>query len=140
MSTATPTPPANPKWMTWLGWVLTILPSLLLVFSAVMKFVGPPEVKDGFTKAGWNPNLLLPLGLTELACTILYLVPQTSTLGAVLLTGYMGGAIAHHLRLGEPIAFQVAFGVVIWLGLFLREPRLRAILPIRSPNATTTRP
>jgi sorbitol-specific phosphotransferase system component IIC len=118
--------------MYWTGWVVTVLPSLLLVFSAIMKFVGPPEVKEGFTKAGWNTNLLVPLGITELVCTVLYLVPQTSTLGAVLLTGYMGGAICHHLRLGEPIVVQVVFGMVIWLGLFLREPRLRAILPLRS--------
>ena len=97
-----------------------------------MKFVGPPEVKEGFTKAGWNENLLVPLGITELASTIFYLIPQTSTLGAILLTGYMGGAICHHLRLGESIAFQVVFAMVIWLGLFLREPRLRAILPWRT--------
>jgi hypothetical protein len=118
--------------MYWTGWVITVLPSLLLMFSAVMKFVGPPAVTEGFTKAGWNLNLLVPLGITELACTILYLIPQTSMLGAVLLTGYMGGAICHHLRLGEPIAFQVVFGMLIWLGLFLREPRLRAILPWRT--------
>ena len=127
-----PEAPKSPAWMYWTGWVITVLPSFLLVFSAVMKFVGPPEVKEGFTKAGWNANLLVPLGITELACTVLYLVPQTSTLGAVLLTGYMGGAICHHLRLGEPIVVQVVFGMVIWLGLYLREPRLRAILHIRT--------
>jgi hypothetical protein len=118
--------------MFWTGWVLTVLPSLLLIFSAAMKFVAPPLVTEGFTKAGWNENLLLPLGITELASTILFLIPQTSTLGAILLTGYMGGAICHHLRLGEPFFVQIGLGVVIWLGLFLREPRLRAILPWRT--------
>ncbi len=122
----------SPAWMVWTGWVFTVLLSLFLIFSAVMKFLAPPFVVDGFSKAGWNTNLLLPLGITELACTILYLVPQTSTLGAVLLTGYLGGAICHHLRLGEPIVFPVVFGVLIWLGLYLRCGRLRAILPIRT--------
>jgi len=131
MST-TPESSKSPAWMYWTGWVVTVLPSLLLIFSAVTKFLAPPFVTEGFTKAGWNANLLVPLGITELASTILYLIPQTSTLGAILLTGYMGGAIAHHLRLGEPIVFQVVVGVLIWLGLFLREPRLRAILPWRS--------
>src|SRR5688572_18453259 len=102
MSTTTPKP-KPPAWMYWTGWVLTILPSLMLIFSAVMKFVAPPQVVEGFSKSGWNSNLLLPLGIVELASTILYLVPQTSVLGAILLTGYMGGAIAHHLRLGESI-------------------------------------
>jgi Mn2+/Fe2+ NRAMP family transporter len=131
MSTSSPAA-TNPKWMTWVGWIITVLPSLLFISSAVAKFVGPPQVTEGFTKAGWNANLLVPLGITELASTILYLIPQTSALGAVLLTGYMGGAIAHHLRLGEPVVVQVLIGVVIWLGLFLRESRLRAILPWRT--------
>ena len=130
MSTATETS-KTPAWIYWTGWVVTVLPSLLLIFSAVTKFVAPPAVTEGFTKAGWNANLLVPLGVVELTSTILYLIPQTSTLGAILLTGYMGGAICHHLRLGEPIVFQVIVGMVIWLGLFMREPRLRAILPIR---------
>ncbi len=131
MSTA-PETAKSPAWMYWTGWVVSVLPSLVLVASAVAKFVAPAPVVEGFTKAGWNTNLLVPLGITELACTILYLVPQTSMLGAVLLTGYMGGAICHHLRLGEPIFVQIIFGVLIWLGLFLREPRLRAILPWRT--------
>jgi len=131
MSTTTPKP-KPPAWMYWTGWVLTILPSLMLIFSAVMKFVAPPQVVEGFSKSGWNTNLLLPLGIVELASTILYLVPQTSVLGAILLTGYMGGAIAHHLRLGESIVFQIVFGIVIWLGIYLRCSRLRAILPLRT--------
>ena len=89
------------------------------------------DVTEGLEKMSWDPNLAIPLGITELACTILYLIPQTSVLGAILLTGYMGGAIATHISLEEPFAFQAVFGVVIWLGIFLREPRLRTILPIR---------
>jgi hypothetical protein len=131
MSTTTPKP-KPPAWMYWTGWVLTILPSLLLVFSAVTKIIGADFAVEGFTKSGWNPKVLLPLGIVELVSTVLYLVPQTSILGAILLTGYMGGAIAHHLRLGEWIVVQIVFGIVIWLGIYLRCGRLRAILPLRT--------
>jgi hypothetical protein len=123
---------AVPKWMFWLGWVLSILPSALLVRSAVMKITHNPQVVEGFTKAGWKLEVLRPLGITELLCTILYLNPKTSVLGAILLAGYMGGAIAHHLSHQESIVFQAVFGVVIWLGIFLREPRLWALLPWRT--------
>jgi hypothetical protein len=121
----------NPKWMTWLGWVLTVLPSAALIMSAGFKFSGDKTVTEGLEKMSWAPNLAVPLGITELACTILYLIPRTSVLGAILLTGYMGGAIATHISLEESFAFQAVFGIVIWLGIFLREPRLRAILPWR---------
>ena len=134
MTTAT-APPANPKWMTWLGWVLTVLPSAALIMSAGFKFSGDKTVTEGLQKMGWGPNLAVPLGITELTCTILYLIPQTSVLGAILLTGYMGGAIATHISLEEPFAFQAVFGIVIWLGIFLREPRLRTILPYRSTGS-----
>lgn len=81
---------------------------------------------------GWKSHLLVPLGITELVCTILYAIPQTSVLGAILLTGYMGGAIATHVRVGDMFLVQAGLGVLVWLGLYLREPRLRAILPWRS--------
>ena len=127
--------PANPRWMTWVGWVLTVLPSLLLIMSAAMKFTGAKEVTEGLQKMSWDPKLAVPLGITELTCTILYLIPQTSVVGAILLTGYMGGAIATHISQEEPFAIQAVIGVVIWLGIFLREPRLRTILPIRWPGS-----
>jgi len=130
--------PGNPKWMTWLGWVFTVLPSLVLIGSGVYKFSGAKEVTEGLQKMGWGTHLAVPLGITELTCTILYLIPQTSVLGAILLTGYMGGAIATHISLEEPFAFQAVFGIVIWLGIFLREPRLRTILPYRRPQISFT--
>jgi hypothetical protein len=123
----------NPLWMTWLGWVLTVLPSLALIMSAGFKFSGDKTVTEGLAKMSWEPTLAVPLGITELLCTIIYLNPRTAVLGAVLLTGYMGGAIATHISLEESFAFQAAFGVVLWLGIFLREPRLRTILPWRLP-------
>jgi hypothetical protein len=76
--------------------------------------------------------LATPLGILELTCTVLYLIPQTAVLGAILLTGYLGGAIATHVRLGEGIIMHVVIGIVFWLGIYLRDSRLRALIPLRS--------
>ena len=125
--------PARPsKAIWWIGVILSAMPVPLLIFSAVMKFMKTPEVVEGFTHLGWPDSLAFPLGVTELVCTLLYAIPQTAVLGAVLLTGYIGGAIATHVRLGEPFHIQAGLGVVLWLGLFLRDPRLRKLLPWRS--------
>jgi hypothetical protein len=115
----------------WAGRILSALPVLLLAFSASMKFVKAPSVVEGMTHLGWPERLTLPLGILELGCTLLYVIPQTSVLGAILLTGYLGGAMATHVRIGEPVFTHVILGVIIWLGLFLREPRLRALTPLR---------
>jgi hypothetical protein len=135
-----PTPVANPRArvnelaLLWAGWVLTVLPSLLLIMSSVMKLVQPKEVVAGFKEFGYSESLLLPIGIVELACTILYLFPRTSVLGAILLTGYLGGATVTHVRAedGFQFVFPVILGMVVWLGLFLRDARLRALLPLRS--------
>jgi hypothetical protein len=130
---ATSPPVAGPKWMYWTGWVFTALPVLALTLSAVMKFMpATPDVEKNLEHIGWRVNSLVPLGITELAATILYAIPQTSMLGAILITGYMGGAIATHARIGEPFYIQAAIAVFAWLGLYLRDPRLRALLPLRS--------
>jgi hypothetical protein len=84
-----------------------------------------------FDEARLSTSLLVPLGIVELACTILYIVPQTSVLGAILLTGYLGGATATHLRVEESWIGPVLLGILVWLGLFLRDCRLRALLPLR---------
>jgi len=114
-----------------LGWILSALPSALLLFSAAGKFMKPKEVIEGFAHLGWPDRLALHLGIVELACTLLYLFPRTAVLGAILLTGYLGGATATHVRIGEPPYLIVLIGVVLWLGLFLREPRLRMLIPLR---------
>jgi hypothetical protein len=129
MSIDATTTPVTPKWMFWTGWVLTLLPMPLFMMSAAMKLSGAPEVLEGFKD--WPANVALGIGIVELACVVLYLIPQTAVLGAVLLTGYLGGAIATHVRLGQPIVFPIAFGVVIWLGLFFRDARIRQLLPWR---------
>ena len=117
--------------MFWAEWVLTVLPAGLLLFSAASKFVGGEAVTKGFAHLGWPEKLAKPLGFVEATCAILLLIPKTTVLGAVLVTGYMGGAMATHTRIGELWVLQMLVGVVAWLGVFLREPRLRALLPLR---------
>jgi hypothetical protein len=114
------------------GWTMSILPVLMLLMSAVMKFIPNKQMQDGFTHLGWPLNLAVPLGIVELTCTVLYLIPRTAVLGAILLTGYLGGAIATTLRVGDGFIPTVIMGVFLWGGLFLRDPRIRNLIPIRS--------
>ncbi len=123
---------AQPKWQLWVGRVLSALPVLGLLMSASMKVAGKPEATEMFvSKLGYQATLLPKLAVLELVCTILYVIPQTAVLGAVLLTGYLGGAVATHVRVGEPFMAPVLLGVMLWAGLFLRDPRIRALLPLR---------
>jgi hypothetical protein len=96
-----------------------------------MKFTTHPELLRGLEHLGLPEYLAKPLGLLELLCVVVYLIPKTSFLGAVLFTGYVGGAMLTHLRIGEPVLIHIALGILIWLGLYLREPRLRELLPVR---------
>lgn len=98
------------------------LPALMLIMSGVMKLIKPAQLVEEFIRLGYQEHQVLVLGIVELACTAIYLVPSTSVLGAILLTGYLGGATATHVRLGENFVFPVIFGVLVWLGLLLREP------------------
>jgi hypothetical protein len=116
----------------WASVVISAVPVLLLLFSAVMKLMKPQMVVDGFAHLGWPESMTPVLAALELSCTAIYLIPRTAVLGAILLTGFLGGAIATHLRIGEPVYVQAGLGVLVWLGLFLREPRLRALIPWRS--------
>ena len=109
---------------------MSALIALLMVFSAVMKLMKPPAVVQGFAHFGFPEGLLLPLGILELACTLVYVVPRTSVLGAILLTGYLGGATAVSVRIGEPFIAPVIIGVLVWGGLFLRDRRLRELIPL----------
>jgi uncharacterized membrane protein YphA (DoxX/SURF4 family) len=105
---------------------------LMLLFSAAMKFAKPPAAVEGMAKLGLPESLLFGLGILELVCTIIYIIPRTAVLGAILLTGYLGGAILTHLRVGDNFIGPIVFGVFIWGGLFLRDPRIRALIPLRS--------
>jgi hypothetical protein len=122
-------PISNPQ--LWTGRVLTALPGLFLLFDAVVKILQLAPAMEGTARVGYPQSVVFGLGVVELACVIAYLVPRTAVLGAILLTGYLGGATATHLRIGEPFWFPVLFGVIVWAGLFLREERLRALLPLR---------
>ena len=116
--------------VTWTGRVISILVSLVFLFSATFKFIDGPQVKEGFEHLGLPERMMLPLGILELACVIVYLIPATSILGAILLTGYIGGAILTHWRIGEPVYTQIILGILVWLGLWLREGRLKPLIPI----------
>lgn len=119
----------------WTGWVLSALVILFLTFDAVIKFTHIPVVTEAFAKLGLPESLAVPLGILLLTCVALYAIPKSAVLGAVLLTGYLGGAIATHLRVGDPlfshVLFPVYLGAFVWGGIFLREPRLRELLPLR---------
>jgi hypothetical protein len=113
------------------GWIMTILPSLLFTFSGVMKLAHPPQLDEGFTHLQIPPTWAFGLGVLEMACLVIYLIPRTAVIGAILLTGYLGGAMLTHLRVGEPPVTHVILGIVLWGGLWLRDPRLRALIPLR---------
>ena len=115
----------------WIGHILSLLPCLLLLFSAVMKLVKPAGTAEGFAHLGVPLTQATGLGILEIACTVVYLIPRTAVLGAILLTGYLGGATVIHLRVGDPFIMQPLLGVLLWGGLFLREPRLRALIPLK---------
>ncbi len=100
-----------------------------------MKLVKPAPVVEATVRLGYSESVIIPIGIVLLVCTVLYLIPRTYVLGAILLTGYLGGAVATHVRAGEPlfsIVFPIIFGVLIWLGLYLRDDRLRRLIPLRS--------
>lgn len=126
---------APSKGSIWTGRVLSILIILLLTFDAVLKLLKPQAVADASLHLGLPFALSVPIGIILLFCTLLYAIPQTSILGAILLTGYLGGAVLTHLRIGDPLAshilFPVYLGVLLWLGLYLREARLRSLIPFR---------
>ncbi len=119
----------------WAGRIVSALPVLFLLMDGVMKLFKPAVVVDATVKLGYTETTIVPLGIVLLACTVLYVVPQTSVLGAILLTGYLGGAVATHTRVGDPLFSHVLFptylGTLIWLGLYLRDARLRALVPLR---------
>jgi hypothetical protein len=122
---------ATPKWMLWTGRVITAVVVLMLVFSGVMKIMAPPEVAEEFTRLGYPSGKSLTIAILELGCTLLYAIPQTAVLGAILLTGYLGGATATHVRIDDPFFGPVIGGVLVWLGVFLRDRRLRELMPWR---------
>jgi hypothetical protein len=122
------------KGALWAGRVLSGLTALFLLFDAAMKLVKPAPVVKATVDLGYPEGVIVPLGIALLACTVLYVVPRTAVLGAILLTGYLGGAVATHVRVGAgafPVLFPVVLGVLLWGGLYVRHERLRAVLSWR---------
>jgi DoxX-like protein len=117
----------------WAGRVISVLASLVFLFSAFLKLKGGPELAQGIAHLGLSESMVMPLAIVEISCTVFYLIPATSVLGAVLLAGYVGGAICTHWRVGDPFFVQIVLGLLVWLGLYLREPRLKALIPLRRP-------
>jgi hypothetical protein len=123
------------KAMLWGGRVLSALPVLGLLMSGSLKLMHKPELVTAFTtQFGYPEGTMTPIGIVEILSAIIYAVPQTSVLGAILLTGYLGGATATHVRVSQAFVSPVIMGIMVWAGLFLREPRLRALLPLRKPG------
>lgn len=134
MPTLELSPPAAPTSAPspWAGRVLTALPVLFLIFDGGAKLASPPPVLEAFDRMGMPGHLAPGVGALELSCLALYLVPRTAPLGAVLLTGFLGGAIASHVRIGDPLLSHTLFplyvGALLWAGLFLRDARVRALV------------
>lgn len=118
------------KKMLWTGRIFSALPVLMLLVSGIMKLAKPAMVVQEFTRLGYAENVILGIGILELACTAVYVIPRTSVLGAMLLTAYLGGATATHVRVGDPFIGPVILGVLVWGGLYLRDERLRALVPL----------
>ena len=134
MQAATQTVPTD-KTTIWAGRIISAFAVLFLIFDSVIKVLSMAPAVESTTQLGYPASLVVGIGILELACLAVYVIPRTAVLGAILLTGYLGGAIATQVRAGSPlfsIIFPVIVGALVWGGLFLREERLRALIPLRS--------
>ena len=122
----------NSKAMLWSGRVLATLIVLFMLFDGAMKLTMIKPVIDATTQLGYPTRTIRPIGVAAIVAALLYAFPQTAVLGAILLTGFLGGAIATHVRVGDNFVIQALIPILAWLGLFLRDPRLRALLPLRT--------
>ena len=129
-SLALPTAHSSPS--PWAGRIVTAIPVLFLTFDTVIKFLGVAPVTESFTRLGYPTASATVIGSLELVCLALYLIPRTARVGLVLLTGFLGGAVASHVRVGDPLLTHVLFptyvAALLWAGLAMRDVRLRAFL------------
>ncbi|HEX4197191.1 MAG TPA: DoxX family protein [Caulobacteraceae bacterium] len=127
----------DPKWLSWAGWGLSGLMIAFMLFDSLSKLALERHVVEATTAIGYPAAVIRLLGLIGLACTLLYAIPRTAILGAILLTAYLGGAVASKVRIEDPlfssVLFGVYFGVLVWGGLYLRDRRLRGLIPLREP-------
>jgi hypothetical protein len=118
----------------WVGIIASAPPVLTLLFAGVMVLAKPASMAPEFGRLGYPDSVILGIGILEITCTVIYIIPRVSALGAILLTGYLGGAVATHARIGDPsynIIMPILFGALAWGGLYLRDARLRDLLPLR---------
>ncbi len=119
----------------WASYIVSALPVLFLLMDSIGKLIKLESVVAATVDLGYSESVIIPLGVVLLISTILYIIPKTSILGAIILTGYLGGAVATHVRIGNPlfshILIPVFIGILLWLGLYLRNPRLRVLVPFR---------
>ena len=122
------------RWILWAGWALSLWPAFVIISSATWKLTRNPWYVGEFARIGWPEGALTGLAILQLCCLALYLIPPTAILGAVLLTGYLGGAIASYVRMGEPypVLVPLSTSLIAWAGIYLREARLRKLLPLRT--------
>lgn len=125
-------PSRSAKRMLYIGRAVSAVPILLLTMGGVMMLAAPEQMREGTEKLGWPASKGTLIATLELSCVLLYLIPRTAVLGAILLTGFLGGAVATHVRIDDIWFAAAGTGVVVWIGLWLREPRLRALAPLRS--------
>jgi DoxX-like family len=121
----------NSKVLFILGWVISALPILLIAMGFIYAFTQPDMMHKQMDKYGYPPGAAMPILIAEICSVILFAIPRTAMLGAILLTGYLGGAISTHVRAGEPFYMPAVVGVLPWLGLYLRDPRVRKLIPLR---------
>jgi hypothetical protein len=121
------------RWLFWIGWIVSLWPAYVVLSSATWKLTRNAWYVAEFARIGWQESALNLLAFLQLGAIALFLFPRTAILGAILLTGYLGGAIATYVRIGEPypVVVPLSTSLVAWLGIYLREPRLRAIVPFR---------
>jgi hypothetical protein len=135
MSTIAPTMPPSSKSALWAGRIMSGFTVLFMLFDAISKLAMEHHVVEATTNIGYPQPVIRPLGIILLACTVLYAIPRTAIFGAILLTGYLGGAVASKVRIDDPlfssVLFGVYFGILAWGGLYLRDGRLRSLIPLR---------
>ena len=119
----------------WAGRIMSGLVALFLLFDSVVKVLKLPIAVEGTTQLGYPENVVVAIGIVQLLCLIVYLIPRAAIFGAILLTGYLGGAIATHVRVGSPLfshlLFPIYVAVLVWGGVYARFPRLRALIPLQ---------
>ncbi|MGO8795738.1 MAG: DoxX family protein [Candidatus Sulfotelmatobacter sp.] len=118
--------------MVWAGRIVSAIPVLLFLFTLTFGFLKPAMAAQGFAHYGYPKTAMLPITIVQVLVAVIYAIPRTAVLGAILMTGYLGGATATHVRVSEPFIFPIIVGILVWLGLYFRDARVRALVPLRT--------